>query len=277
MNRLIVAAALLLMPFFLRSQIVEAGFSGGVAMYSGDLTPKGFGLYLQDSRPAIGFFSRMNFSSRLAARFAVNFASVGGDDENTPNVGRGLSFQSDILEISSSVEWNVFRLGSSEYGEVFPFVFAGIGFFHMSPEARLEDTWVMLQALGTEGQGLPGYPEPYNLYQLMVPFGAGFKLKLNERTTLGIEFSARKLFTDYLDDVSATQVNYLDVLNGNGKLAAQFSNPNINPDDPGDAALDYMRGSPYNDWYYMLNATLSFRLKEKAPLSSRAFACPKFK
>ena len=276
MYRFAVFLFLFFVPLFSGAQVIEAGITGGATMYSGDLTPEAFGLYLQDANPAIGFFSRMNFSDRFAARFSVNFGKVSGDDANGANAGRGLSFQSDLVELASTMEWNLFKLGSSEYGEVFPYLFAGIGLFHMAPEAKLEDTYVMLQALGTEGQGLEGYGDPYRLYQFMIPFGAGIKLKLSPATTLSVEFGARKTFTDYIDDVGATPVNYLDVLNGNGKLAAQFSNPNINPDDPGTANLDYLRGSPYNDWIYMLGAGLSVRLRDKGPLSSRAFGCPKF-
>ena len=277
MTRILTLAALLiLLQCQLRAQTLEAGILGGVSMYSGDLTPDGVGLYLQESHPAVGFFSRMNFSDKFGARFSVNFAKVSGDDNNTPNAGRGLRFQSNIVELSSMLEWNMFRLGNSKYGEIFPYLFAGIGLFHMAPEAKLEDTWIMLQALGTEGQGLPGYPDPYSPYQFHIPFGAGIKFKLSETTTLALEFGARKTFTDYLDDTGATPVNYLDIRDGNGKLAAIFSNPNINPDDPGNAVLDYVRGSPYKDWYYLIGASLAFKLSDKGPLSSRAFGCPKF-
>lgn len=276
MTRMYLLAVMVVLAVQLRSQTLEAGITGGVSMYSGDLTPDGFALYLQEAHPALGFFSRMSLSNNIAARFAVNFAKVSGDDANTANAGRGLRFQSELVELNSVLEWNLFKLGNSRYGEIFPYVFAGVGLFYMSPEAKLEDTWISLQELGTEGQGLPGYPDPYSPYQFQIPFGGGIKFKLSENTTLALEFGARKIFTDYLDDTGSTPVNYLDIRDGNGKLAALFSNPNINPDDPGNAVLDYVRGSPYKDWYYLIGASLAFKLSDKGPLSSRAFGCPKF-
>ena len=99
MTRILTLAALLiLLQCQLRAQTLEAGILGGVSMYSGDLTPDGVGLYLQESHPAVGFFSRMNFSDKFGARFSVNFAKVSGDDNNTPNAGASKSSRNNELQ-----------------------------------------------------------------------------------------------------------------------------------------------------------------------------------
>jgi hypothetical protein len=139
-----------------------------------------------------------------------------------------------------------------------PYLFGGVGIFNYSPEGRFEDTFVELQPLGTEGQGLPGYEAPYQLTQFMIPLGLGAKMTLNNKITLGFEIGARKLFTDYFDDISGAEVNYRDILRGNGTLAAQLSNKSIDPNTEVD--VSYIRGGDAKDWYFISGLTLAFRL-----------------
>lgn len=127
-----------------------------------------------------------------------------------------------------------------------------------------------------KGKGLPGYDEPYKLTQLAIPLGIGLKILLNSNLTLGLEFGGRKLFTDYLDDISNTEVNYFDVLEGNGELAARLSNPNLVDPSPDNAT--YRRGGDYKDWYYIGGVSLSFRLQGsgRGMGSGRGIGCPTF-
>ena len=59
-----------------------------------------------------------------------------------------------------------------------------------------------LQPLGTEGEGFYKGEKKYNLTQLAIPIGGGFKYAISNNVRIGIEVGFRKLFTDYLDDVS---------------------------------------------------------------------------
>ncbi|MGL1572121.1 hypothetical protein ACSTHY_00040, partial [Vibrio parahaemolyticus] len=52
----------------------------------------------------------------------------------------------------------------------------------------------------------PSYPDrkQYSLFNLEIPIGAGIKYAINENVNVYFEFAFRKLFTNYLDDVSNT-------------------------------------------------------------------------
>ncbi len=260
-NIIIVAllASSLLSSSGLSAQGAELGIMAGGSLYSGDLSPKEFGLYTEDISPAFGFFGRFNLSSAFALRLGLSLGKVSADDLDHGREDRGLNFRSNITEFALTGELNLFKLGSYQDRGVMPFLFAGVAVYHFNPEAEFDGDYIELQPLGTEGQGLSGYEAPYSLTQFAVPLGLGVKFLLNETITLGLEIGGRKLFTDYLDDVSDTQVNYFDILEGNGELAARLSNPTLK--DPSPETADYRRGGEFNDWYYFGGLTLSFRLQ----------------
>jgi hypothetical protein len=71
------------------------------------------------------------------------------------------------------------------------------------------DEWIDLQPLSTEGQGFKEYPNrpTYKLQQINVPVGGGIRHEISPRFNIRGEFILRKLFTDYLDDLSTTYIN----------------------------------------------------------------------
>jgi hypothetical protein len=81
--------------------------------------------------------------------------------------------------------------------------------FSYDPYAYLQGQKIFLRPLGTEGQGSSLYPDrkQYSSMAICIPFGAGFKYALNERTNVGFEILYRFTNTDYLDDVSKTYVD----------------------------------------------------------------------
>ncbi|GAB3327806.1 hypothetical protein GCM10027429_01960 [Marivirga atlantica] len=85
--------------------------------------------------------------------------------------------------------------------------------------------WVSLRELGTEGQNFTAaqrarydtlynhdLPDPYSRFQIVIPLGIGARYKLTNNIDLGLEFSFRYTFTDYLDDVSGRYVDLGDFL-----------------------------------------------------------------
>ena len=54
-------------------------------------------------------------------------------------------------------------------------------------------------------------------------YGAGLKFSLNYLWSLEIEVSSRRLFTDYLDDVSTTYPEFDDLENLRGEIAVALS------------------------------------------------------
>ncbi|KAA3632925.1 MAG: hypothetical protein DWQ02_13990 [Bacteroidetes bacterium] len=258
---------------FAQAQKTEVGVIAGVSLYSGDISPKEFGLFFQELQPAFGIFGRINPSRTFSARLSLSYTKLMADDFEVGIPERGLNFRTNLFEGELMGEINIFRWGDSRRVEVVPFLTGGVGFFRFNPQGRLEDTWVDLQPLGTEGQGLPDYEAPYELTQLNIPAGGGVKFIFNEQWTLGLEFTGRKLFTDHLDDISNASVYYLDVLEGNGQLAAQFSNPNVKSPEEGD--FTYTRGGQYMDWYFFGNITLSFNIGRLSGVAGgRGIGCP---
>ena len=227
MRNLLIVILAIAMATTAVAQNLELGVSAGMSTYAGDLAPDKPTEYLQLLHPAAGAFLRLNVAPPVSFRLGFNVAKVSADDAlNEVHAGRQLSFESNITEVYLTGEWNIFNWypGSGNL-RISPYAFAGVNVFHFNPRTLHEDQWIDLQPLGTEGQGLEGYDEKYRLTQYGVPIGFGLKFTINERWTIGGEIGARKLFTDYLDDVSSTVVVYDDVYNGNGPLAARLSNP----------------------------------------------------
>jgi hypothetical protein len=255
----------------------EIGLLGGVSLYSGDLSQEEFGVYTDELNPAFGFFGRFNLNKTVALRLGLSLGRLSGDDANTGRT-RDLSFRTRLTECSLVGEVNLFKFGRYRNQGVVPYLFGGVAVFNFNPETSFDGDFVALQPLGTEGQGLPNYEAPYKLTQLSIPMGVGIKFLLNDNITLGLEFGGRKTFTDHLDDISSVEVNYFDVLEGNGALAASLSNPNLAADPDSDSAT-YRRGGKYDDWYYIGAVMVSFRLNGSGqnPFNSgKGIGCPTF-
>lgn len=243
------------------AQPIDIGLSFGAFTYNGDLSPASPIDMIQQMRPSIGVFGRTSFSQKTSARLAINFGSVAADDSRGPYPERQLNFRTNITELTLTGEWHALRIRHTESSFTMPYLFAGIGVYNFNPKAELDNgDLVRLQPLGTEGQGLAGYDSKYSLIQLNIPVGAGIRFILSDRWTICLEVSGRVLQTDYLDDVSATRVNYQDVFEGNGPLAAQLSNPGLNSAEP--ISVEYRRGSPFKDWYYQGAMLISYNFGE---------------
>lgn len=266
---------------FVHAQDFEVGGAIGTALYSGDLAPDEFGVYFETLNPAAGMFIRMNVGQAFAGRLGLNYARVGGDDKNGPHADRGLSFRTDIIELALTAELDLFRIGHPDVLQVEPYLYGGVAAFRFNPQTEFEGRWIPLQPLGTEGQGLDGYDEPYDLIQVAFPVGGGLKVHFSGLWTLGFEFGGRLLSTDYLDDVGIVDVNYNELLQGNGPLAAQLSNPTI--ENAGGEDVVYRRGGDSNDWYYIGSVTLSYHFGGSGGYGhlprrrgNRELGCPKF-
>jgi hypothetical protein len=191
---------------------------------------------------------------------------IAADDKNNKDsllVARNLSFSSHVIEANFCVEW--LPLNAELYDLAYPYIFAGVGLFHFDPSAKDNNNEkVFLQPLGTEGQGLPEYPSrtKYKRTQFCIPMGGGMTFVLNENLKLSGEIGLRKLFTDYLDDVSSTYVDLRVLAAGNGEKAAEMSYRGSLPNN-GEMPIQTgnIRGNPKKkDWYYFAGIKLSWSL-----------------
>ncbi|WP_143473214.1 DUF6089 family protein [Flavilitoribacter nigricans] len=258
-----------------RAQSTELGILGGVSLYSGDLSEDEFGLYFENLKPAFGIFGRFNLSNTLAIRLGVSHGQVQEESDLRGSDEYMRNFRSNITEFALTAEINLFRIGRTTNFQAIPFIFGGGAVFNFRPETLFDGNWIEMQPLGTEGQGLPGYEQPYQLTQIAIPVGLGLKLDMGN-WAMSFEFGGRKLFTDHLDDISNASVSYQDVYEGNGELAAMISNPIAGND--GEPNPTYNRGGPFDDWYYIGGVTLSFDIGGGygGRGSGRNIGCPTF-
>jgi hypothetical protein len=169
-----------------------------------------------------GLFLNYYPTEWLGFRLAANLGMVEGDDKQAPNKGgaerfrlqRNLNFRSKISEayIAAEIYPTVFL---EQYeglaGKFRPYGLAGVGIYHFDPEAKDDNgTWVKTAPLRLEGQGMAEYPDikPYKLTQMNLLMGFGMKYYFSDNKYIGLEILHRKLFTDYIDDVSSKK--YID-------------------------------------------------------------------
>ena len=264
-----------------KAQSLEFGFMIGASGYNGDLTEKA--LDLSQTHRAVGILTRYNLSRKLSLKGSVIYGKISGADSlstNTSQVGRNLSFESDLFEFSGQVEFN-FARGKNNYkvknggNGVIPYVFTGIAVYKFNPLARLNNQWYELQPLATEGQGTTQHNDrkKYALTQISVPLGIGLKFSASNKVSFGIELGARKTFTDYLDDVSTTYVDTAILHAAHGRESAALSDRSLERADVDVAAG--VPGTPRGnagskDWYYFAGVSIMFRL------SNKGMRCPQF-
>ncbi|MCH8048068.1 MAG: hypothetical protein IID44_30610, partial [Planctomycetes bacterium] len=127
---------------------------------------------------------------------------------------RNLSFRNDLLEFKLDAIFDLFenRGTFKKRPDYTPYAFIGFAMFLHNPKAKINGKWVALKPLSTEGQGLGRAvladgslgrepPKPYSLIQPAIPFGVGFRYKLDRQLDIAFEIGWRATFTDYLDDV----------------------------------------------------------------------------
>ena len=245
-----------------RKKFLGIGASYGFTNYLGDLDDNftlrfleyGFGVHLQ--RPIT---DRIHLRATLYHGY---MEAADSEAQFTSNYKRNLSFRSNLDEISVQVVVRALpaKRGFQLRSKLTPYAFAGLAMFHFNPQAQLDGTWYDLQPLGTEGQYLDGdYPDPYKLWQLAIPFGGGFFIKLSYSFDFAVEMGLRKTFTDYMDDVSTNYPDLEKLLEVKGQAAHDLSyRGNRNGVVDSDISHKH-RGNPGSkDLYAYTNVSLTY-------------------
>lgn len=236
----------------------EIGILAGGMYYIGDLNQYG---HFNNSNFSAGLLYRFNIHSRLSFRANLTYGSIQADDKDSRYSqlrNRNLNFKSDIWELASGVEFNYwpFQIGHPRYKATAYFL-AEVGAFYFNPTTDYGGSEIELQGIGTEGQGSDlGKSKTYSKISLAVPIGLGFRCTLGKRMSLSFEYSVRKTFTDYIDDVGKGE--YLDPTEltlARGSTAADLNNRSLNQMQYG------KRGDPNtNDWYAFFGVGLTIRM-----------------
>ena len=230
---------------------------GGATNYQGDLQAKAY--TFDQAHAAGGLGVSYDLNDRLSVRAALMAGKLSADDKYGRNSVRNLNFTSNLTEAQLALQYNIWPLDEHA---LTPYVFAGVAMYRFNPYTYdTSNTKYYLRDLSTEGQGFIEGKDYYNLTAFAIPFGGGVKLSLSENINVGLELGLRKLFTDYLDDVSTEYVDRTELIANRGLKAAElaYRGDEIKNGRPYPAA-GTLRASDKKDWYYFTALTISFRL-----------------
>ncbi len=240
------------LPFIAAAQ--NFYFSGrlGIANYQGDLKAKAISLSQAKLLASVG--ARYDLSEHITARSYLTLTSLRADDKKgtTAMQQRNLNFKTKIFDWELTAQYSLFNLNDRWWT---PYIFAGIGIFHFKPYTK--DT---SGKLSTEGEGFVPGAKNYKLTQFSIPFGLGAEYSLNEDMRIGIEFGYRKIFTDYLDDVSNVYVDQTSLFNARGQKSIDLAYRGYEVKAGPYPAAGISRGNPKNkDGFYYVAITYTVR------------------
>jgi hypothetical protein len=209
------------MPYAVFAQDIYLTAKAGLANYQGELQAKSITLNQAKLFGSVGL--RYDISAHFAARTNFMLGSLQADDKKGTSImqARNLNFKTSLFDWELAGQYNIFSLNDKWWT---PYVFAGISVFHYNPYTKTTSgAKTFLAPLNTEGQGLVPGTKRYSTTQLSIPLGIGFDYALNEDLRVGIEFSFRKTFTDYIDDVSTSYVDQATLQHAKGQTAVDLA------------------------------------------------------
>lgn len=249
MKKVLFAAFFL--PFITSAQDFHFSVRLGAAGYNGDLKAKTLSFSQMGFLGSLG--ARYDVTERVALRTYFTLAKLQADDKKgtTGMQQRNLNYKTSLFEWELGAQYSILNPNESWW---VPYVYAGLGVFHYKPFTYDENgAKTFLQPLSTEGKS-------YSLTQFCIPLGLGVERALNEDMRLGVEIGYRKLFTDYLDDVSGFYVDQATLLSAKGQKAVDLA---YRGDEAGAGAYPAggsVRGNPDNkDGYYYIAVTFTVR------------------
>ena len=186
-----------------KAQKREIGFSLGAMYYTGDLARN---WVLRNTGISGMVLLRTNVNNHLSLRIAYTGGNLKGNDSTKPidafATARNSSFNIFISEFSGSFEYYFIDYKSKRAVINWsPYFHGGLGIFGM---------------IGHQDKAAT-----FSTVQLALPLGVGIKFQPVKQWTFGIEYGARILFFDYLDNVSEG-----DVFNKNYQYGNKYDNDN---------------------------------------------------
>jgi Outer membrane protein beta-barrel domain len=234
-NRYRIVALAVLTLFFTQSIIfaqkrLEVGPAIGISFYQGDVLGTSIPEISQNINLMGGIHAGYYFNNFMGVHLEVQRGKISGGDqyaEFPERRLRNLSFESPVTNANIRFDWEITGYNPNEDRNFSLYGFVGGGMIFFNPKATYQGKTYRLQPLGTEGQGLAKYPDrkPYKLNTPNLQVGGGLKFAITPNINAGVEFSAYRTFTDYLDDVAGNYVPYTDILAEKGDyIAAALSN-----------------------------------------------------
>lgn len=221
---------------------------------------------LEWSQTRIGghFGYRYRLKPRWSTKTIIQYGWFSGDDKRTQEPyrhNRNLNFSTHMFELSQHIELIIFN--NEHFGKrnsikglkgvrnknTLIYVFSGFSGFLYLPKAK---GGPFLRPLTTEGQGLPGGPKNYGMFNYGIPFGIGYKLGIDAMWRLSFELSYTKTFTDYFDDVSGVYYDF----SGNGLAEPAQADPSSGAFDTWTSPGEIRGDSKQNDAYFFFNISV---------------------
>jgi hypothetical protein len=250
--------AIFCIPIVAASQNFHFAGRLGLAGYQGDLKANAMTLSQTKLMGSIG--AHYDLSEHFTARSYFTLGALGADDKKGTAAmqQRNLNFKTKLFEWELTAQYNLFSLNSRWWT---PFVFTGIGVYRFNPYTNdTAGNKYFLKPLSTEGQGFEQGVDQYKLTGFSIPLGFGATYSLNEDMRLGIEFGYRKIFNDYLDDVSGSYVDQAALLSTRGQTAVDLAwrGDELKP-NPYPAGGTIRGNTKGRDGYYFIAVTYTVR------------------
>ncbi len=200
----------------------------------------------------LGFAYDWGFNRSIELRTNINYVSLSADDKYSEELSRklrNLSVKTNVFEFIPSLKVNFLRKMSKstamppkkKISQIYTCL--GVGFIYFNPKAEYQGKLYSLKGMKTEGQGLVGGAKPYSGFSLIIPVTVGFQNEIKKGSFLFYEFTLRKCFTDYLDDVSTVYYDNDKLKSANGDLSAELADRNLGSQNN---TFGTNRGNPKN-------------------------------
>lgn len=281
----LIVAFILISPLRSSAQYYEFGGGLGYTLYYGDLNAPDLSTNLTNAKFGGQLFLRYLPNKYLGFRTNLTLGKFSGDDRNSRlefQKIRNLRFESILIEGALMGEYYVFGYDAKAGTQLFsPYITGGVGLLYFNPKTDLDGVMHALQPLGTEGQGLPGQAAKYSRLALAIPFGGGFKMKINDKYNFGVELVSRLTFTDYIDDVSSNYANTDDLLATYGAVSqalADRRNEALGLENPLNTPGAQRGGATVDDYYFTLMFNFSVNIESVFGLGKNKYStdCPRF-
>lgn len=181
--RFYITFLILLCSLLANGQRAEVGFGIGTWNYTGDLSRN---YNILNVKPAGTVFYRSNLGRAISFRTSITAGKIAASDARPIDAfasNRAASFNLFLYELALATEYHFLDWRSEKRPLRFtPYVVTGLGLFGMAGQTQKS--------------------AEYSSIQPSAQLGIGFKYVLNPLWYLSLEFSTRKTFFDYLDNVS---------------------------------------------------------------------------
>ena len=203
----------------------EVGGFAGVSYYLGDINPR---TQFYSPGLSLGAMIKHNPAEHHCFRFNMFYGQLKGNDRDFKNeyqqkIEPPRSFETSLLDCHIGYEFNFMPhiINRRKISHATPYIFAGIGYS------------LILSSIASTTVAATNH--------VTIPFGVGYKYRINEVVAIGCEWGMRKTFADTLDGL-------------------------LNP------GLDDSYSKLHNnDWYSFVGVYVTFRVFEKK------FVCPGIK